>query len=153
MAELDERLSRLLSDENGMKRLLELASGVMAGQDDSSSQNTQPQHQPMQTEGTASPPPAPDLSSVLNFLNQGGSGAKQPPETEPPSITSGIMELLPELLQALSGNATLLQGDRVNLIRAIQPYMSEARAGNIDRAVRMANLTKVARDFLKLMGR
>ena len=43
MAELDERLSRLLSDGDSMKQVIELASAFMSGQKGSSSQ-TQEQY-------------------------------------------------------------------------------------------------------------
>ena len=153
MAELDERLSRLISDEDSMKRVLELASAVMAGQNGSSSQENPSQTPPKQTSSIETPPASPDLASVLSFLGANTSNARQQADSDASSATAGLMELLPQLLQALSGNTSSLQGDRVNLIRAMQPYMSEGRADSIERAVRMANLTKVAKDFLKLMGR
>lgn len=153
MAELDERLSRLISDEDNMKRVLELASAVIAGQNGSSSQEKPSQNPPNQASGAATPPDSPDLTSVLGFLGANNSTTGQQNDSGSSSATTGLIELLPQLLQALSGNTSSLQGDRVNLIRAMQPYMSESRAGSIERAVRMANLTKVAKDFLKLMGR
>lgn len=153
MAELDERLSRLISDEDSMKRVLELASAVMANQNGGSSQENLSQNPPGQVNEAAGSPTPPDLTSVLRFLGTGTTSQSQQNDAGSASATAGLIELLPQLFQALSGNTSSLQGDRINLIRAMQPYMSESRAENIDRAVRMASLTKIAKDFLKLMGR
>ena len=151
MAELDERLSHLISDEDSMKQILELASAVIAGQNGSSSKESPKERNP--SESTDYTSASPDLASVLGFLGMNNSAASQQINSDSSQTRSSAIDLLPQLLQALSGNTTLLQNDRINLIRAMQPYMSETRAGNIERAVRMANLTKVAKDFLRLMGR
>ena len=141
MAELDECLRHLVSDDDSMKQVLELASAVMSGQSNRSS--TEPQKQ-------QAPESGPDLSSVLGSLT--GSDSQKSKETGAPSI-SALLGIMPQLLQALSGDTSLLQNDRVNLVRAVQPYLPETKAGSIERAMRMANLTKVTKDILKLLGR
>lgn len=130
MAELDERLSRLLSDGDSMKQVIELASAFMAGQKGSSSQ-TQEQSK----------------NQNLDFTKNEDEDA----DTAPSGVD--LFSMLPLLLQAFSGDTSRLQSDRVNLIRAIQPYMSQNKAGNIERAMRMASLTIVAKDVLKRLGR
>lgn len=130
MAELDERLSRLLSDGDSMKQVIELASAFMAGQKGSSSQ-TQEQSK----------------NQNLDFTKNEDEDAG----TAPSGVD--LFSMLPLLLQAFSGDTSRLQSDRVNLIRAIQPYMSQNKAGNIERAMRMASLTIVAKDVLKRLGR
>ncbi len=152
MAELDERLNRLISDEDSMKRILELASAVMSGQNGSSSQTAPPQATPKQ-EPVNEPFQTPDLSSVLGALGSTGASADPDTGTGNTSSMANLLGIMPQLFQALSGDTSLLQNDRVNLIRAMQPYMSQNKAGNIERAMRMANLTKVAKDVLKLLGR
>ena len=130
MAELDERLSRLLSDGDSMKQVIELASAFMSGQKGSSSQ-TQEQ-----------------------YKNQNLDSQKDEHEdTDAAPSGMDLFSMLPLLLQAFSGDTSRLQSDRVNLIRAMQPYMSQNKAGNIERAMRMASLTIVAKDVLKRLGR
>ena len=130
MAELDERLSRLLSDGDSMKQVIELASAFMSGQKGSSSQ-TQEQ-----------------------YKNQNLDSQKDEHEdTDAAPSGMDLFGMLPLLLQAFSGDTSRLQSDRVNLIRAMQPYMSQNKAGNIERAMRMASLTIVAKDVLKRLGR
>lgn len=148
MAELDERLSRLISDEDSMKRVFELASAVMAGQNGSSSQTVSQPQEPVRDT-----PKSPNLDSVLGALNASDHSTNESTGNGSASSMAGLLGIMPQLLQALSGDASLLQNDRVNLIRAMQPYMSENKAGNIERAMRMANMTKVAKDVLKLFGR
>lgn len=141
MAELDERLRRLISDNDSMKQVLELASAVMSGQSSRSSTDT-----PKSNNSDSGP----DLSSVLHSLTDSDPQRTKSSDT---SSVSALLGIMPQLLQALSGDTSLLQNDRVNLVRAVQPYLPQDKAENIDRAMRMANLTKLAKDVLKLLGR
>lgn len=81
-------------------------------------------------------------------------------ETEPPpastSALSGLDSLaavLPPLLQALSGNGDLVKPEKLNLVRAFQPYLSSQRSPGIDRAIRMANVALAAKSALSVLGR
>ena len=141
MAELDERLRHLISDNDSMKQVLELASAVMSGQSSRSSTDT-----PKSNNSDSGP----DLSSVLHSLTDSDSQRTKSSDT---SSVSALLGIMPQLLQALSGDTSMLQNDRVNLVRAVQPYLPQDKAENIDRAMRMANLTKLAKDVLKLLGR
>lgn len=141
MAELDERLRHLISDNDSMKQVLELASAVMSGQSSRSSTDTPK---------TNSSDSGPDLSSVLHSLTDPDPQRTTSNDT---SSVSALLGIMPQLLQALSGDTSMLQNDRVNLVRAVQPYLPQDKAENIDRAMRMANLTKLAKDVLKLLGR
>lgn len=150
MAEIDERLSRLISDEDSIKRVLELASSVISGQSGSSSQAVkQPNEQTEVPKNTANYQP--DLSSVLGAFSSTASD-KNTNDGNNGSV-SNLLSIMPLLLQAMSGDTSLLQNDRINLIRAMRPYMSQQKADNIERAMRMASMTKVAKDILKLLGR
>ena len=60
---------------------------------------------------------------------------------------------LPNLLQAMSGSGEGLDGKKVNLIRAISPYISSSRGEYIERAIRLASVAKAARDTLGILGR
>ena len=146
MTEPDELLRRLLSDEDSAKRFFELASSVMAGQNGGSSDQTAQKQAPP-------PPSAPDLASVLGNLAGGTPNETAPDHTASGSPLAGLLAFMPQLLQALSGNTSALQSDRVALIRALQPYMPQGKSDSIERALRMATLTVVARDILRALGR
>jgi hypothetical protein len=51
-------------------------------------------------------------------------------------------------MQAFSGETNYLKQEKVNLLRALKPYLGQRRAPEIDRAVKMANLARAAQDTL-----
>jgi len=132
MAQLEERLSSLLSDDEGRQQIIKLAS--MLGGSSSAEQTNTKSNETAQTE------PSDDRDS---------NGAT----VQSNDKTSAIFSALPNILQAMSGNGDGLDSKKVNLIRAISPYISSARSEYIDRAIRMASIAKVARDTLGNLGR
>ena len=46
-----------------------------------------------------------------------------------------------------------MKSERLDLLRAMKPYLKESRISSIDRAVRMANMTKAAASAMHLLGR
>lgn len=168
MAELDDRLKRLVSDDQSMKKVLDMASAIMAQR---SAAHAEPEKK---EEKAAEPDMASMLASILqqqkgeskaepNAENtnsqkttadtadsKNASSAQQP---EQKNTVSALAEALPQLMQALSGNGELIEGDRLNLIKAMKPYLSDKRLGSIDRALRMANVTKAAKSALHILGR
>ena len=66
MADLDDRLDRLISDQESMRKVLEMAKTILAQRDSAASASAS--DPPVET---AQPAQAPDLSSLLsNMLNQ-----------------------------------------------------------------------------------
>ena len=65
----------------------------------------------------------------------------------------GGLSMLPEIMQALSGDKTYIDENKLNLIKAIKPYMASERAGEIDRAIKMANTAKAAKNILGMINR
>ena len=51
-------------------------------------------------------------------------------------------------MMAFSGDANYLKPEKVNLLRALKPYLGQRRAPDIDRAVKMANLARAAQEAL-----
>lgn len=97
-----------------------------------------------QTADQSSAPPSADTSAT--------------PADEPAGIGSGfslgsLAEILPPILQALSGNGDLIKPEKANLVRAFKPYLSETRSPEIDRAIRMANVARAAKKALSVLGR
>ena len=151
MADLDERLNQLLSDQDTMNRILELANLIQSKRD---SQNPEP----VKTESAA---PSQEHDTPTDFsalLASALSAAPLATPTNETASTSGesipaLAAILPQLLQAMSGHGDLLKRERVDLIRAMRPYLKENRLQSIDRALKMANVTKAATSAMHLLGR
>lgn len=165
MAELDDRLKRLVSDEPGMRRVLNLASAIMERR------SAAPPPPKPEAPSKPEPPPAArgDVSALLASLlaregardgagaeaaEPAAAGAAEGGAAEKATPAAALAEALPQLLQALSGSGgDLVKSERANLIRAMAPYLSAQRAGSLDRAMRMANVTKAAKSALHILGR
>lgn len=165
MAELE--LKDLLADEEGLKKVLE-AAGALLGQPRRAAAGT-PAADPPES-GAASPadnlpalpasPDAekPDLGALLGSLLGSKAGRKTARTAAPPPSggnggQSPLSSILPQLLQTFSGKTNYIDENRLNLVKAIKPYLAENKVGNIDRAIKMANMAKVARNALGLLGR
>ena len=165
MPALDETLSTLLSDDARMKQIADIASMLMANSPG------KPASEATHSSTTAAEPqttPAPDLTKMLSaMLAQAPSSSTEtaPPEkraaAEPESSSSPapgkqvalLATLLPQLMQAMSGNGNMIKSEKVNLVRAMKPYMASRRADSVDRAIKMANMAKVAKSALGMLGR
>ena len=133
MAQLEEKLGALLSDEEGRQRFLQLAS-MLSGNGGASS-------------------PSPDADSDSQAANNTEEEAYAPPPDKAADKAGMILEVLPRLLSALSGSGEGLDEKKLNLIRALSPYLNTQRSRYIDRAIRMASMAKAAKDTLGMLGR
>jgi hypothetical protein len=94
------------------------------------------------------------LSTVLSTQShQSSPQSETVSESERAASTSPLVALLPQLMQAMSGQGNLIKSERVNLIQAMRPYLKENRLQSIDRAIKMANVTKAATSAIHLLGR
>ena len=150
MADLDERLSQLLSDPAAMERLTELARALQTRQ------NSADPAASTQSSPVPEPPTDTPLSAVLSNLlsneipeESPGNHTAQPA----PSQLSPLLTALPQILQAVSGNGDFIKHERVNLLQAMRPYLKDRRTANIERAIRMANITKAATLAMHELGR
>ena len=166
MADLDERLNQLISDQESMQKVLEMAKAILAQRD---SANPAPAEEapPVPTPAPAPQPtsavPEQDLSAMLGALMARQAEASAPSPNAAPAETTSSSEgsqslaplaaVLPQLMQALSGDGNLIKSERVDLLRAMRPYLKESRSGSIDRALKMANVTKAATSAMHLLGR
>lgn len=155
MADLDERLDRLITDQESMRKVLEMAQAILA-QRDSNEPDSAIKSEPVSAE-TA--PTAPDLSSLLSTIvsqQTAPTAAAEDPATrqqQTPQGLSALAAVLPQLLQAMSGQGDLIKQERVTLVRAMRPYLKDTRANSIERALKMANMTKAATAALHALGR
>ena len=101
------------------------------------------------------------LASMLGKSTETAAAPADVPPPEPTPATdplsgpslSPLVAMLPQLMQAFSGQGNLLSNERVNLLKAMRPYLKETRLGSIDRALKMANVTKAATSAMHLLGR
>lgn len=152
MAELDERLDQLLSDPEGMRKVLDAARAVLAQREGAAP-----------TEASALPESAPPASAdgsagvaaMLSSLL--GSGSTSSQSSAPLSAAAGdaspLTSMLPQLMTLFSGQGDLVKSERLELLRAMKPYLKASRISSIDRAVKMANMTKAATSAMHLLGR
>jgi len=81
------------------------------------------------------------------------SGSSAAPGPGPGPGLGNIAAVLPPIMQAISGNGSFIKPEKLNLIKALKPYMTEARGSSIDRAIRMANIAQAAKTALTALGR
>lgn len=124
MAGPDERLDQLLSNQDNTRSILDLMQTLLQKQD-------------------GSPAPAQNQTPSDN-----GNASAQ--STTP---LSTLAPLLPQLMQAMSGEGNMIKQERVALLRALRPYLKENRVQSLDRALRLASMTKAASTALKTLGR
>ena len=119
MAEFDDKLNSILSNPDAMAQIMQLAQSFSGGD---SSQSSPP------------PPPPPVRPSQ---------------DTSPLSALSGmdpglLMKLLP-LVQELGGGQ---DSNARRLLYALSPYLKPERQAKVDRALQLARLFHVGRQFL-----
>lgn len=155
MADLNDRLDRLISDQESMRKVLEMAKTILAQRDSAASVSAS--DPPTKTEEA---PQAPDLSSLLSDLVREQTASSSQPEnattvqSQPQAQgLSALAAILPQLMQAMSGQGNLVKQERVTLLRAMRPYLKDSRSDSIERALRMANMTKAASAALHTLGR
>ena len=156
MADLDERLDRLIADQESMRKVLDMAKTILAQRDSAASESATEPAPPSDTFASG-----PELSSLLStVLGQQDASATKPDTSgvEQPSQASlqgipALAAILPQLMQAMSGQGNLIKQERITLLRAMRPYLKDTRLTSIDRAVRMANMTKAATAALHVLGR
>jgi len=165
MAELDEKLKQLLSDENRMKQVMEVASALLgkskapapSGETGFSAPPANPpQENPPQADGaqanaSSNSPPMSEMLTAL--LSQMGTSSDQAAPVAGDADNTTSSSVLPRLLQMMTSNSEKVNPERLNLVKAMKPYLAESRAASIDRAVRMANVAKAAKNALGLLGR
>ena len=164
MPDLDERLNQLISNQEGQQKVLDAAKAILAQRGSVHPESESTPSAPAPVAGGAENGGGSDLTQLLStLLARQSAGSKESDRTLQPAqpINSAASELpaspllqaLPQLMGALSGKEDLVDHQRLDLLRAMRPYLKEERAESIDRAVRMANLTKAAASAMQLLGR
>ena len=135
MGDFEEKLNAILSNPEAMAQVAALAQSLGGGgtQQDSqevgdASQGGRPSPEPM----AGPPPPEPgDLSSLLGQIDPGM-----------------IRRLLP-LVQEMNGPQ---DAQRRQFLYALRPYLKASRRDKIDRALQIAKMLHLGRQFLGTLG-
>lgn len=125
MSEFEDKLGAILGDPDTMAQIMSLAQdlGSPTGSDRASS--------------PAAPPPAssqstPDLSSLLSSFGE-----------VDPQLIQRALQLFSEFSHS--------DDERAALLLALKPFLKEERYAKVDRAVRIARLSRVIRVALRLL--
>lgn len=167
MSNLDDTRAVNPPKADNMSSALSMAAEIFA-----SSQESVPSAQPQKPEATADTAPSnEELAAMLAQMLSSKSSASEesaaaspaestsansPSSPAPPDSGSGlgsIAAILPPLMQAFSGGGNFIKPEKLNLITALKPYMSEARGSSIDRAIKMANIAQAAKTAFTALGR
>ncbi len=155
MAELDERLEQLLADKETLKKVVDMASTLKSAR---SEQSSVAEEEPPKSGEIVQP--GTDAAEMLRQIiantspSEGGEAkGEQNSTAQSAAGAAGIAAVLPLLLGAISGSNDLVSDERLNLIRAMKPYMANKRLMGIDRAIRMANMAVAAKTALGILGR
>lgn len=144
MAEFDEKLNSILSNPNAMAQIMQLAQSI-TGENSAAAPpspqaqpftppQTQPFTPPPQSQPMAPPPPPPQSAApAANPLSALGN--------MDPKL---MMKLLP-LIQELGGTQ---DSDARRLLYALSPYLKPDRRDKIERALQLARLFHIGRQFL-----
>lgn len=126
MAELEDKLSALLSDPDSMAQVMQLAqqlSSTFGGQE-------QQQNVPPPPQENTPTQDAAGLGSLMGGLD--------------PKL---MMKFLPLLQEYSKSNSQTMQ-----LLYALRPFLKEDRQGKVERAAQLARLIHLGKGFLKEIG-
>ncbi len=118
MEDMGEKIRSILSDEESMKQISELAEMLSAGMDSPS---------------TDSPNSTPDLSSLLSGLTGGGNSS-------PSSGDIDISKMM-QLMSAVSGAGA--DDKNTALIAALKPYLSEQKQKKAEKAIKLLKVLAI----------
>ena len=125
MAEFEEKLNALLSDQQAMGQIMSLAKTLSGNQDsgDASSNDAEP-----------SVEETPDMAKNLSDLLSNISGGLDP----------GMIQMLGRVMKEY-GAGGQKEDQNLALLSALRPFLKEKRSAKIDQAVQLAKFSRVAR--------
>jgi len=139
MPELEERLKNLVSDDERMQQILAIAAALSGQKGETASSVNENE------KGHGDEEAAPAMFTEAASSDANASDASL-------YGSSKIAEVMPVLMQALSGEGNFVKSDKLNLVKAMRPYISVERGINMERAIKMANMAKAAKIALGILG-
>ncbi len=125
MAEFEEKLNALLSDQEAMGQIMSLAKTLSGGQDSGSSSSDSSEHSFREN---------PDIAQNISDLLSNFSGSLDP----------GMIQMLGKIIKEY-GDGGQKEDQNLALLSALRPFLKEKRSAKIDQAVRLAKFSRVAR--------
>lgn len=162
MAELEEKLNAILSDPEAMGQIASIARALTGGGMPSPDPEPAPEVspappvyepvEPLQTGGGPEPgeESAPDWSALLGALRGLSGGDAGAGDGSPLSL---LGELDPALVQKglrLFSEYSAADDQRAALLSALKPFLKEERQAKVEKAVRLARLSRVIRAAFQL---
>jgi len=125
MAEFEDKLNALLSDQEALGQIMSLAKTLSGGQDAGTSSSDS---------SDRSSGEAPDMPKNLNDLISNLSGSLDP----------SMIQMLGKVMKEY-GTGGQKEDQNLALISALRPFLKEKRRAKIDQAVQIAKFSRVAR--------
>ncbi len=120
MGQWEDKLGAILNDPQAMSQIMSLARSLNGGQDQSAPEQSEPDPTPVQAEPQPEPP-------------------ETAGELDPRFMAAGMRALAAWQDQSDS---------RTELLRALRPFVRESRQAKVDKAIRVAKLSRVVRAAL-----
>ena len=127
MSEFDEKLNALLSNPDSMAQIMQLAQSLSGG----GGPTAAPPPPPTQPQQPPPPPPPPAGGDPLSGLLGGMD----------PKLMMRLLPLLQELNRDSDSNAR-------QLLTALRPYLRPERQDRVERALQLARLIHLGKQFL-----
>ncbi len=147
VSEMEEKLNAVLSNGDIMQQIMSIARSI-GGEEQPSQPKPEPNMERVQ------PPPEraqPDLSAMIGMLSGvlgGGTSGTGGSAAELPSIDPRLIKIGMQLLSEYNR----VDDKNVALLAALRPFLKEERQAKMDKAVRIARLTRVARAAMETFG-
>lgn len=132
MAEFEDKLNSILGNQAAMNQIMALARSLSGEQPagEASPAPEEPGEAAYAPAGEASDPPAPDLAALMGQI-------------DPQMIQVG-MDVIRQVQSTEDRNAALLN--------ALRPFLREEKQARLDRALRVARMTRLVRVALSALG-
>jgi len=131
MADFDEKLNSLLSDPDAMSQMIQMAQSFFSSSQPNSDSPS----------GDFAPPPPPPPSPHIDCDNLGSSAGFSLPDDLDPSLFIKLLPILRELGGKRDSHAR-------QLLYALRPYLKEERRNKVERALQLARLFHLGKQFL-----
>lgn len=145
--ESNDMLSSLLSDPAKLQSAISMASSLLGGQGGTgSSPEPAPPAPSYQPASAHEPPAAPSFGPSFGAAAPGGGMGGYDPSAE---LMSKAMPVISAI--ARSGQ-TAISREKANLLNSLKPFVAENVGGQLDHAMRLVSIARMARSAMSQIG-
>ena len=137
MSEWEDKLNAILSSPETMEQIMSLASSLSGGGENGG-------------EGTASVPSEQQQTSQMPQMQQMGAPQTADPLGGLGSLLSGFDPSMLQKVIPLMQEFTAGSDEKQALLTALKPFLKQESQEKVDKAIRIARLSKVIRSAMKL---